>query len=183
MIFFDLDGTLADCSHRKHFVTHNKSHGFDQLYELKEGKWIHKHTGEKFVPDWQSFYEACDQDIPIDPTIRIMNQFLLMDGMEESFDLQIWSGRCESVRLKTLIWLENTFDIYGHDTYFFDSILKMRPIGYYTPDDQLKERWLDEALAQGKTIDFVIDDHKKVIDMYLRRGIFVFDVAQGKGDF
>jgi hypothetical protein len=59
----------------------------------------------------------------------------------------------------------------------------MRPIGDYTPDDQLKERWLDEALAQGKTIDFVIDDRKKVIDMYLRRGIFVFDVAQGKGDF
>jgi hypothetical protein len=46
-----------------------------------------------------------------------------------------------------------------------------------------KEKWLDEALAQGKTIDMVFDDRPRIVRMYRRRGIFVFDVNQSGKEF
>lgn len=173
MIIFDLDGTLADCEHRRHFVDERKN-----LIYREEDNNIDVRSGWK--PDWQAFYEACDQDKPIEP---VLSAFIhLTQGEPFNHDVQIWSGRCESVRDKTLNWLVNLTGYCG-DKGYWDRRLKMRPIGDNTPDDQLKERWLNEAIAKGKLIDFVFDDRKKVRDMWIRRGIFVFDVSQGKGDF
>lgn len=61
--------------------------------------------------------------------------------------------------------------------------LKMRPIGDSTPDDVLKEKWLDEALKEGKNVEFVFDDRPKVVRMWRRRGVFVFDVNQSGEEF
>ncbi len=44
---FDIDGTLADCSHRLHFIEQEK-------------------------PDWESFYKDCVNDKPIAPTVEIL---------------------------------------------------------------------------------------------------------------
>lgn len=192
MIIFDLDGTLADCEHRRHFVDHRKDQtirGYvkqrmcDCEYPHEMDPWIEKETGKKWKPDWKSFYEACDKDKPIEPVIKIITQFILNDGMEERFDIRIWSGRCESVREKTLKWLSDNIEIYAHYEEFYDSILKMRPIGDSTPDDVLKERWLDEVIEQGNTIDFVFDDRKKVCNMWRRLGIFVFNCCQHDEEF
>ena len=209
MIIFDLDGTLADCEHRRHFVDPKKdflmnpnlSMGFDAKGKLSvmktnpEGK-----DCAKWKPDWKSFYEACDEDSLIKPVSEIWHKYEVDIALDRS-NLAIWSGRCESVREKTLEWL--TSNLFG-DKEWFDSILKMRPIGDYTPDDQLKERWLDEYLlnlypplepmeedglmdkkifSRNSPIEMVFDDRKKVVEMWRRRGIFVFDVSQGKGDF
>ena len=94
-----------------------------------------------------------------------------------SCEVEIWSGRSEAVRLKTLLWLDNNLP----NTRGFP--LKMRPIKDNTPDDELKEKWLDEALAQGKTIEYVFDDRPKVIRMWRRRGIFVFNCNQTGDEF
>ncbi len=168
MIIWDLDGTLADCEHRRHFVNYVKWIGNQEI-----GSDL-----SKWKPDWKSFYEACDKDEPIKPTIEIMLNISINYG-----PIQIWSGRCESVRQKTVTWLIDNLKAGIDEVEYFNSILKMRPIGDNTPDDELKEKWLDEELSKGETIDFVFDDRKKVRDMWIRRGIFVFDVSQGKGDF
>ncbi len=149
MIIFDLDGTLADCEHRRHHV-------------------------QKEKPDWKSFYEDCDQDIPIVPVIDIWNMFISR-GMQGY--LYIFSGRCESVKQKTLFWIEQNLIFCSYKN------IRMRPIGDNTPDDQLKEKWLDEFISQGHEVQMVFDDRKKVVEMWKRRGIFVFDVSQGKGNF
>ena len=94
----------------------------------------------------------------------------------EESNVQIGSGRSEEVYQKTIDWL------FANQMKGF-TCLKMRPIGDYTPDDQLKERWLDEALAKGEKIQFVVDDRPKVIRMWRRRGIFVFDVNQSGEEF
>ena len=163
MIIFDLDGTLANCEHRRHFVDYNK--------------WIGKQTIgsdlSKFKPDWKAFYEACDKDEPIMPVIEHY-RMQIFHGKE----VCIWSGRCESVREKTLRWLHNNSVGTSHI-----KELKMRPIGDHTPDDQLKERWLDEALAEGKTIEYVFDDRPKVVRMWRKHGIFVFNCAQSDREF
>ncbi len=174
MIIFDLDGTLANCEHRRHFV--------DRGYT----RWQHS-NGDYYTdglhgpeidwkPDWKAFYEACDQDIPIEsPKIILYNLWV-----REGEDIQIWSGRCESVRDKTINWLNKKIFPYSKGDI---PKLKMRPIGDNTPDDQLKERWLDEALARGEKIEFVFDSDPQSIALWRRRGIFVFDCNQTGREF
>lgn len=184
MIIFDLDGTLADCEHRRHFVDANKNkdvtHG---IHPNKRNGGVlimrdyYKFTGELWEPDYKSFYEACDKDKLIHSVIQI---FKLLGNDHE---VQIWSGRCESVRHKTELWLWDHVGCGFDSTLTYPQILKMRPIGDNTPDEILKERWLDEVLSQGKTIDYVFDDRPKVIRMWRRRGIFVFNCCQHEQEF
>jgi len=182
MIIFDLDGTLADCSHRRHFVDPSKNPHCFRQFHFAEGDLHHKfydrRTKELFKPDWKAFYEACDKDEPIWTTIKLLQLFQKNPNTE---DIYIWSGRCESVIKKTIHWIEDFIDptLYWN----WDKRLKMRPIGDYTPDDQLKEKWLDEAIAEDKKVEMVFDDRPKVIRMWQRRGIFTFDVGQGMGEF
>ena len=46
-------------------------------------------------PNWQAFYEACDKDIPIYPVLDLLRD------LSGEYEVQIWSGRCESVEDKT----------------------------------------------------------------------------------
>lgn len=174
MIIFDLDGTLADCEHRRHLVDKTKN----LCYMSHEPLYGHPDTRYPFVPQWKAFYEACDQDKPISATVDVLNNLLTFTYYDmPSCEVEIWSGRSEAVRLKTLLWLDNNLP----NTRGFP--LKMRPINDNTPDDELKEKWLDEALAQGKTIEYVFDDRPKVIRMWRRRGIFVFNCNQTGDEF
>ncbi len=177
MIIFDLDGTLANCEHRRHFVDGNKSP------ILKIGEEFDKK--DLWKPDWKSFYEACDKDDLIIPVAELYERLWRENDYYKEF--QIWSGRCESVRKKTEKWLDEREIRY--------SKLKMRPIRDNTPDDILKERWLNErcsdlieAQIEGRNpmkhdIDFVFDDRPKVIRMWRRRGIFVFNCCQHDEEF
>jgi hypothetical protein len=185
MIIFDLDGTLANCEHRRHFINPEKYPDLCEYsnYRMINGKphidldgkasWRYKKNGEPFQHGFKSFYEACDKDLLIWPVKSMFIQ-------NTHRDVKIWSGRCESVRKKTVRWIYNHTELC--ETYI-DSILKMRPEGDYIPDDELKEKWLDEALSEGKKIDFVFDDRPKVIRMWCRRGIFVFNCCQHDEEF
>lgn len=184
MIIFDLDGTLADCEHRRHFVDgkHYKNIDLSNSYGLSvivEGgtNFYNQQQLEKFKPDWQSFYEACNEDTPIWPVVRIIESIFLNQVTMENAEIQVWSGRSESVRDKTEHWLKY---IVWASTY---KELKMRPIGNTEPDEVLKERWLDEVIAVGRIVDFVFDDRPKVVRMWKRRGIFVFNCCQHDEEF
>lgn len=74
-VVFDLDGTLADIEHRRHFV-----------------------DGEKKV--WDAFFNACNNDEPVWPII-----YTLHGLKAQGHRVEIWSGRSESVLKKTKIWL------------------------------------------------------------------------------
>jgi hydroxymethylpyrimidine pyrophosphatase-like HAD family hydrolase len=195
MIIFDLDGTLADCEHRRHFIDPLKQRTGSDPYELslyspdlnmeyyykyangKRGFFYHK-THKRWKPDWKAFYEACDKDEPIKETVEILHRLF-----ECEKNIYIWSGRCESVRDKTEEWLLNNIEMKYCTRFDPSKNLKMRPIRDNTPDDQLKEKWLDETLAEDKKIDFVFDDRPKVIRMWRRREIFVFNCCQNNEEF
>lgn len=177
MIIFDLDGTLADIEHRRHFV--ERDHPINEkkrLSEISLDSNVEIDPNQYFwKPDWKAFFEACDQDkynVPVFEVLRTLRQ---------QYEVEIWSGRCESVRKKTEKWIASYQPYLG----WADKIpLKMRPIRDYTPDEQLKERWLDEHIASGgKPIEFVFDDRAKVIKFWRRRGIFVFDCNQTGKEF
>lgn len=77
IVAFDLDGTLADLTHRLHFIQRNPK-------------------------DWDGFFAACSADKPIWPIINAVAA-LYLDGHA----VQIWSGRSSAVRIDTEKWLLN----------------------------------------------------------------------------
>ena len=167
-IVFDLDGTLADGTHREHFI-----------------------TGE--TKDWDAFFEASDGDLPIRPAIETLLALSRgYDGDGYPHSIEIWSGRGEgehfSVREKTIKWLSSytrrllLFRPGTHATFFYGDPLidlRMRPHGDHTPDNELKKAWLNAAREQGRAPELVFDDRQKVVDMWRAEGIPCFQVAPG----
>lgn len=111
MIIFSLEA-LADDSHRRHFIDPNKNKNYEYAnFHAKNGKinyqqlagWQHKKTGEKWKPDWQAYYDACDKDRSNDAVVEMWNNYEEEIACNRSH-LQIWSTRCESTREKTIRW-------------------------------------------------------------------------------
>jgi hypothetical protein len=73
---FDLDGTLADCSHRLHFI-----------------------NGE--TKDWRGFFAAVEGDQPID---HVLDTLCHLERSREN-RIEIWSGRSDECRPQTESWL------------------------------------------------------------------------------
>ena len=84
------------------------------------------------------------------------------------------SGRSDDYRKQTEEWLEK-YDISYNALY-------MRKYKDHRDDVIIKGELADEIEKEYNILG-VFDDRKKVIDMWINRGIFVFDVGQGKGDF
>jgi hypothetical protein len=84
------------------------------------------------------------------------------------------SGRSDDYRKQTEEWLEK-YNISYTD-------LLMRKFADHRDDAIVKGEIADE-IEKDYNILGVFDDRKKVNDEWLRRGYFVFDVGQGKGDF
>lgn len=120
----------------------------------------------QLLPDWDAFFAACDKDEPNWAVIHVYHA-LRLAGLHQ---LQIWSGRSDAVREKTEAWLR----VHLAEAPF---VLRMRKAGDYTPDDKLKESWLDELGAQS--VSMVFDDRDKVVAMWRRRGVPCFQVAPG----
>ncbi|EJG0973058.1 hypothetical protein ACWOYF_001415 [Vibrio parahaemolyticus] len=144
-VIVDLDGTLALNKHRSHFV--NKS------------------DGKK--PDWISYFEACDKDLPHVPVIESVNAL-----KKQGYRIHIFSARGDIVRDKTVEWLA----LYG---VMYDK-LTMREMDTYTPDEILKRFWLLDFYPNYKEdILCVFDDRDKVVKMWRELGLVCFQVAEG----
>lgn len=76
---FDIDGTIADCSHRLHFIEGPKK-------------------------DWKSFFENVKNDTPIYPVLKILWMHQSIDA-----PYVIVSGRSEECRAETIKWLDKYF--------------------------------------------------------------------------
>lgn len=128
-----------------------------------------RHFVESDKPDWKAFYEACDKDQPNTPVISALK------SMVDNHGVEIWSGREDSVLDKTEKWLNEHVGKHVMD----GVVLRMRSSGDYTPDDKLKEAWLDEAIDRRHAPSLVFDDRDKVVAMWRRRGIVCAQVAPG----
>ena len=76
-IVFDLDGTLADGSHREHLI-------------LTPGR-----------KQWDRYFDRCDMDAPIWPIVKTLQAL----HASRRHHIEIWSGRDNSVNWKTRQWL------------------------------------------------------------------------------
>lgn len=75
-VIFDMDGTLADCSHRLHWVR----------------------GAEK--KNWKRFFEGVSQDEPRPEIVRLAQE------LSQNNAIIIASGRPENLRKATIAWLE-----------------------------------------------------------------------------
>lgn len=121
--------------------------------------------------DWDIFFDPknIDLDKPNLPVIKLAQMF-----KNNGFKIVIFSGRSKATKDVTKDWL-NKFDVP------FD-VLKMRPTSNdfkFKPDDELKQMWLDSLFPNKDDIFAVVDDRKKVVDMWRKNGLTCFQVADG----
>lgn len=140
MFIFDLDGTLADATHREHFVR--------------------RPVGQK---DWDAFHKAAEKDRG---KYGVLRSYLALEAT--GAEVQIWTGRDEKYRDMTIKWLA--------ENGIHDPVLKMRPTGDHTPDDEMKSAWIDEA---DRPIQMAFEDRQRVVDMWRGRGVLCAQVAPG----
>ena len=139
---FDLDGTLVDISHRRHFV-------------------------ENRANRWDEFHRACVDDTPIQPICDIANT-LITSGAH----VCVFSGRSDMVITETIAQIQ--WIIPGYHS------LVMRRAGDYTPDDVLKESWLNGLSPEDRArLVCTFDDRDRVVAMWRRNGIVCCQVAPG----
>ena len=116
--------------------------------------------------DWDKFFDPknISLDKPNIPVIK-MAQSLASDG----FQIVIFSGRSKGTIWATKFWLSK-HNVPWHKLF-------MRPIKDFTPDDVLKQNWLDDIGKDNVLCTF--DDRQKVVDMWRANGISCFQVAPG----
>lgn len=119
-------------------------------------------------PDWDGFFDLCWNDKPIWEVIETVKLL-----KEAGADIIMLTGRSEVIRLKTMDWLHQ----YGIP---FDA-LYMRSRGDRREDYIVKGELLDEVLKEYgmRGIIGAFEDRKQVVDMYRKRGLRVFQVAEG----
>jgi hypothetical protein len=149
-IIFDLDGTLCDVRHRRHFVA----------------------TKPK---NWRAWNEGMVNDQP-NTAVAFVLQALdyFIEHNSKNTDIIFVSGRSDDYREKTVEWLlTNGFE---YDALYMRKYKDNR-------DDSIVKGEIADEIEKTHNILFVFDDRKRVVDMWVNRGIWVFDVGQGKGDF
>ena len=140
---FDVDGTLSNIDHRKHFI---------------EG-------GKK---DWDGFFKNMANDELIETTKQ------LIDLTYPNHDIVIVTGRPSSYRQVTEDWLKK------HNVRY--NALFMRGANDHRSDVIVKQEILDNFLDKSK-IDMVVDDRKKILDMWRSNGLPTINVGGPNNDF
>lgn len=153
-IVFDIDGTLADLAHRRHFVTGGKK-------------------------DWGKFFDAMVDDPPLRDVCLLAE--LLGDHPlvnQGAIKLFLFSGRPETHRAQTEEWLHIHVQSYIEKA----EALLMRAAGDYRPDTVVKREMLEHVRGQGYDVRLVIDDRPSVCDMWRAEGLTVLQHNDGSWD-
>ena len=117
--------------------------------------------------DFDIFYDPqyIELDEPNSSVIELAKMY-----KRNGYEIVIVSGRSDRTKEATERWLEK----YG---ILYDRMI-MRKRKNFTPDNELKERWLEKYLDRDN-IRVVVDDRQRVVDMWRRNGLNVFQVENG----
>lgn len=161
-IIVDIDGTLANCDHRRHFV--------DGTHEKQDWKSFYESMTEDTINEWCNFIiEKCCYD-----EVGFLNKSILLV-----------SGRPEEYRELTSNWLiknnltfDKKYNLYSDDQE--DSIkLFMRKTSDYRDDTIIKEEIYREHIEPFYNVLFAIDDRRKMADLWRKLGLVCLHCAPG----
>ena len=168
LYIFDIDGTLADNTHRAH------------LLKREPG----------MPPNWDEWYKFAHLDSPRPAVIKILESLLVLGDIfndqigelhrpEIAPEIWFFTGRPEEYRELTTRWLIRHTELIRGE--LSSGQLNMRPTGDYRPDYEIKQEMVDRMLAcDRERLVAVFDDRDQVVDMWRRNGIDCFQVAPGK---
>lgn len=138
---FDIDGTIADLSHRLPHI-------------------------QKTPKDWDAFFAACPDDVPIIHTIKLAIDLALAEAR-----IVYVSGRSDQCRPETEAWLRHHALPAGR--------VYMRQAGDHRPDHEVKVELLNQLRADGLVPVMAFDDRNSVVKMWRGLGIPCAQVADG----
>ena len=150
-ILCDIDGTIADLSHRRHWIASKPK-------------------------NYKAFFGSVSLDTPIKPVIETVKR-LHRGGATIIF----CSGRPERTRDDTITWLRTHIPcLVGQmEPHNFLSPLYMRKDHDFRADDIVKSELLDRIYADGHNPIIAFDDRQRVVNMWRARGIVCAQVAEG----
>ena len=152
-ILIDIDGTIADCNHRKHLISK----------DLKRKE-----------RNYRQFYEECVNDTPILPIINLVKEMVVDLGYTPIFV----SGRSSECRMATLTWLTKNLPFIKTKFNLF-----MRREGDFRLDDVVKKEIFENCVlplvGDVNKIKYVLDDRNRVVEMWRGLGLTVLQVADG----
>lgn len=150
-IVFDIDGTLANLKHRRHFISGAKK-------------------------NYDAFFDAMEDDTPIASVCTLAEMLGMLDMHSRHADFEtdtvdfavfICSGRPDSHRRQTEDWLVKHVP---HLMLMAEAVL-MREAGDHRSDVVVKREMLAGIRGQGYEPLFVVDDRQRVVDMWREEGI------------
>jgi hypothetical protein len=170
-IIFDIDGTLADIEHRRHFVT-GKKKDFDAFNAAMVNDVVNQPIANLL---WMSLSRFDTTQVifctgRMEQFREVTRNFLLDDCEVEEFLSLVNEEHRSEPKYRRMV--EDHLDTY----------LMMRPDNRrHDPDKDIKQDMLNEIL---KTVDkrnilFAVDDRQRVVDMWRSNGITCLQVAEG----
>jgi len=171
-IVFDIDGTLANASHRLHHITPDPNIAYEQ----------------PFRKDWDAFLsdDAVAKDAPIEQTWRLL-EAMLYEGHRVIFI----TGRPEAQREVTYNWLMTQYcpvRVYAWHYWMKQTsyqgkvvgpIIYMRKDGDRRPSHIVKGELLEQARMDGFDPKLAFEDRKDDTAMWRAKGLLCCQVAEG----
>jgi hypothetical protein len=123
--------------------------------------------------NWDAWNAGLVNDTPNRAVELVYKSLHASRGIMDA-DLFFVSGRSDDYRHQTEMWLKS----HG----FAWDYLFMRKYRDHRDDSVVKGEIADEILKTHNILG-VFDDRQRVVNMWIERGIWVFDVGQGQGHF
>lgn len=163
-IVCDIDGTLADASHRLHLLPARAAEDLDRPTE----------------EDWAAFMdpELVAKDGHIAEVWRTVRGLLNEVGCMHP--LLIFTGRRESLRDVTRAWLFSKAALFGLSREIHNARLMMRAPGDKRASWQVKRDHLAVVREHGHRPTIAFEDRAKDAAMYREAGLVCFQVAEGR---
>jgi len=148
IIIVDIDGTISDANNR-----------------------ANKYLGKN--PDWDSFYNACGSDKPIEPVIE------LVESLSITYKVVFCSGRRESCRQDTEDWIDKYVHLYGTNRKPFTFLF--RKDGDTRHDTIVKPEMLDKYLSEhpDEEVFCTIEDRNSMVEKWRELGYLCIQPATG----
>lgn len=141
-VIVDIDGTISNAKERAEIFLQGKS------------------------PDWDSFYDACDQDDPVEPIIGLVKK------LSDHYNIVFATGRHDKVREKTRMWIERY-------TGLWMAPILMRKTGDVRHDTEVKPEMLQEVGITVLNTAFIIEDRSSMVKHWRELGFTCLQCAEG----
>lgn len=128
------------------------------------GHRLHHLTGDR--KDWNAFHAGMADDGLNGPVATLFRGLKTL-----GYRMVIATGRFEASRSQTEVWLRDRV-LFHHDLF-------MRPDGDFRADHLVKEDMLRGLQIDRDSVLLVVDDRRRVVEMWRRNGLTVLQCAEG----